>query len=43
MASKIPLKVLCDSNGCTCGLAQFSSGDSLAVAVGGTGLTTQGI
>ena len=27
----------------TCGLAEFSTTDSLAVSVGGTGLTTQGI
>ena len=42
MATQIPLKVLKDGVN-TCGLAEFSSTDSLAVSVGGTGLTTQGI
>lgn len=43
MADQIPIKVMCDGLGNTCGLAQFTSSDSLAVSVGGTGLTTQGI
>ena len=43
MATQIPLKVLKTGGGDTCGLAEFSSTDSLAVSVGGTGLTTQGI
>ena len=43
MAEQIPIKVLKTGGGDTCGLAQFSSSDSLAVSVGGTGLTTQGI
>ncbi len=43
MADQIPIKVMCDGSGNTCGLAQFTSSDSLAVSVGGTGLTTQGI
>ena len=43
MAEQIPIKVLKTGGGDTCGLAQFSSTDSLAVSVGGTGLTTQGI
>ena len=43
MADQIPIKVICDGSGNTCGLAQFTSSDSLAVSVGGTGLTTQGI
>ena len=43
MANQIPIKVICDGSGNTCGLAQFTSSDSIAVAAGGTGLTTQGI
>ena len=43
MANQIPIKVMCDGSGNTCGLAQFISSDSLAVSVGGTGITTQGI
>ena len=43
MAAQIPIKVLLDSNSCTCGLAQFTSSDSVAIAAGGTGLTSQGI
>jgi hypothetical protein len=43
MANQIPIKVMCDGSGNTCGLAQFTSSDSLAVSVGGTGITTQGI
>ena len=43
MADQIPLKVICDGSGNTCGLAQFASSDSLAVCVGGTGITTQGV
>jgi len=43
MANQIPIKVMCDGSGNTCGLAQFTSSDSVAVAAGGTGLTTQGI
>ena len=42
MATQIPLKVLKNGSD-TCGLAEFSATDSLAVSVGGTGLTTQGI
>ena len=43
MASQIPLKVILDGSGNTCGLAQFGASDTLAVAIGGTGLTTQGV
>ena len=43
MANQIPLKVMCDGSGNTCGLAQFTSSDSVAMTSGGTGLTTQGI
>ncbi len=43
MANQIPIKVMCDGSGNTCGLAQFTSSDNVAVAAGGTGLTTQGI
>ena len=43
MASQIPIKVICDGSGNTCGLAQFTSSDSVAIAAGGTGLTSQGI
>ena len=42
MATQIPLKVLKNGSD-TCGLAEFSASDSLAVSVGGTGITTQGI
>ena len=43
MANQIPIKVICDGSGNTCGLAQFTSSDSVAIAAGGTGLTSQGI
>ena len=43
MANQIPIKVLKDGSDNTCGLAQFSATDTLAVAIGGTGLTTQGV
>jgi len=43
MANQIPIKVMCDGSGNTCGLAQFTSSDSVAIAAGGTGLTSQGI
>ena len=43
MANQIPIKVMKDGSDNTCGLAQFTSSDSVAVAAGGTGLTTQGI
>ena len=43
MADQSPLKVILDGSSNTCGLAQFSTTDNLAVSVGGTGLTTQGI
>ena len=39
MANQIPIKVMCDGSGNTCGLAQFTSSDSVAIAAGGTGLT----
>ncbi|MDP6587767.1 MAG: hypothetical protein QF535_24190, partial [Anaerolineales bacterium] len=42
-ANQIPIKVICDGSGNTCGLAQFTSSDSVGVAAGGTGLTSQGI
>ena len=43
MADQIPIKVMKDGSDNTCGLAQFTSSDSVAVAAGGTGLTSQGI
>ena len=43
MANQIPLKVILDDSNNTCGLAQFGASDTLAVAIGGTGLTTQGV
>ena len=43
MANQIPLKVVKDGSNNTCGLAQFNATDTLAVAIGGTGLTTQGV
>ena len=43
MANQIPIKVMCDGSGNTCGLAQFTSSDSVAIASGGTGLNSQGI
>ena len=43
MATQIPLKVLKDGSDNTCGLAQFTSSDSVAIAAGGTGLNSQGI
>ena len=43
MASQIPIKVMKDGSDNTCGLAQFTSSDSVAIAAGGTGLATQGI
>ena len=43
MADQIPLKVMKDGSDNTCGLAQFTSSDSVAIAAGGTGLTSQGI
>ena len=43
MANQIPLKVMKDGSDNTCGLAQFTSSDSVAIAAGGTGLTSQGI
>ena len=42
MANQIPLKVMKDGSNNTCGLAQFTSSDSVAIAAGGTGLTSQG-
>ena len=43
MASQIPIKVMKDGSDNTCGLAQFTSSDSVAIAAGGTGLNSQGI
>ena len=43
MANQIPIKVMKDGSDNTCGLAQFTSSDSVAIAAGGTGLTSQGI